>query len=537
MDLPALNPGEEWLVRSSDVYIKSAPYAAFLTTSRIIIRSAGKKAQPDSVLFRESVVRVHAATSEFGEPVLTIETRDRAGNMRKIVLTFSGRAGSTRIHERDQWARIISEHPGPDQAPAPEECSRHAISRTSEKAIAYDDRKLTFHDGIHHHSATRQSVSSPGDAKTRENPDNHPPRDFPGSGPGDRSCRIKKPEILVQDPSCVPKKSRDLPVITKVDEPDKGSGKLPEPAGSHEDDPVCRQCGKTLFARSRFCSYCGTPVTVSGTGTQTRSGVMAARPAEKISAASRTGPVKSPAIRFIDPPGRMPVPAGPDFYGHAGEFREFSGKCPAGSAGSCKRTTAVSHSFTGYRKIAAVLVLLCAVVVIVAVGGLYQYFPVVGGNSTGVSTASPAPLQKNAVTVPVTTLPLSSPSGISAGATGLPTITTIAISSGTEAQSNSDPLSQDLNFIVSCKCGVYVRVVSAGSWSGTYGLDGDMRTASYSGEKIFQIENAQGAVSASFQKEDSSAQDLSVQIYNNGNLVASGSSSDSNGSVSITADV
>jgi hypothetical protein len=201
--------------------------------------------------------------------------------------------------------------------------------------------------------------------------------------------------------------------------------------------------------------------------------------------------------------------------------------------------TASLRTFGSYRKIAVVAVLICAAVMIVAAGGLYQYLPVVSGNSTGAKAVAPVSLQKNAVIAPVTTVPVNSPSGISAGATGLPTLTTMSVSSSDDSGStiNSDPVSQDLNFILSCKCGVYVRVNYTGSWSGTYGVNGDTRSAQYSGEKIFQIENAQGSVSASFQKEDSSDQKLAVEIYNNGKIVGSGSSTDPHGTVAITAEV
>lgn len=529
MDFPASDHGEEWLFQSSDVYIKSVPYAAFLSTHRIILHPAGKKAQRDYVISRDAIVRVHAATSEFGEPVMTLEACDSSGSVRKIVLTFSGRAGGVRTDERDQWIYAFLEKSGSHPAAAPAKKNQNSRNPTPEDTVLYDNRKLAFHDGIHGASLSQQSSTG---TKAQEHPGELNPRNLSGSGSENLPGRIKKPENSVVEPKPSAKKTRGKPVIKICDDSGTDSKKMSGSELSRDDVPVCRQCGKPLFARSLFCCYCGTPVTTPDAVAHSRPGDMAEHSAGRSSSRTLAESGKPSAIRFIDPPGRIHAPTGSALHGPPENYGEFRGT-GSGWTGPGRRKPELMHSFTGYRKIAAGAVLLCAVILIVVTGGLYQYLPIAGGNST----ASPAPLQKNAVTVPVTTLPLNSPSGISVSSTGLPTITTIAVSQGTETQINSDPISQDLNFIVSCKCGVYVRVVSAGSWSGTYGLDGDLRTASYTGEKIFQIENAQGSVSAAFQKEDSSDQVLSVEIYNNGVLVASGSSTDAKGSVLITADV
>jgi hypothetical protein len=522
MDLPVLLPDESWLMKSEDVYIRSAPFAAFLTTSRIILHSAGSKRKTNHILSRGSVTGVHAATSEFGEPVLSLEIRYTAGEMRKIVMNFSGRrAGALRTGERDQWVRILSGTTGPEQNSVPEHQDCRPQKQPTESQVPSERRNLIFHAGIHEHSATRPIVPHKETGISPEESAGDPLRETRQPEPKDRPG---EPNRRDRESCDDPKNSRPRSTITVRDRPDGGS----------TEGPVCRYCGKTLRARSRFCSCCGEPVPAPGEGAEALGSDRIRRTAGKNPAIPRTGSVKSPEIRFIDPPGRVPVGEKPDPYGIPHEFGEIrTGR----NTGGTVLHSGHSRIFTGHSKTAVVAILLCAAVLIVAAGGMY--LPFAGGKSTGGKAVAPASLQKNAEVVPVTSLPAAVTPGaatrVSADSTGLPTLTTLAASSS--GAIDADPISQDLNFILSCKCGVYVRVDYPGSWSGTYGVNKDTRSAQYSGEKIFQIENAQGTLSALFQKEDASGQKLLVEIYNNGKIVGSGSSTDPKGTVAITADV
>jgi hypothetical protein len=82
--------------------------------------------------------------------------------------------------------------------------------------------------------------------------------------------------------------------------------------------------------------------------------------------------------------------------------------------------------------------------------------------------------------------------------------------------------------------GVSVRVSYIGGFTGTYGMEGNMTTMRNSGDRVFVVEDANGTVSASFHKEDSSLHEITVEIYKDGisQQVASNSSSYGEASVS-----
>jgi hypothetical protein len=69
--------------------------------------------------------------------------------------------------------------------------------------------------------------------------------------------------------------------------------------------------------------------------------------------------------------------------------------------------------------------------------------------------------------------------------------------------------------------GVYIKVNYLGSFSGQYGANGVMENAKDSGEKVYEIVNATGIVSAKFKKTDSStkAHDLTVEIWKDGKVL------------------
>ncbi|MFA5267360.1 MAG: hypothetical protein WC379_05265 [Methanoregula sp.] len=84
--------------------------------------------------------------------------------------------------------------------------------------------------------------------------------------------------------------------------------------------------------------------------------------------------------------------------------------------------------------------------------------------------------------------------------------------------------------------GVSVRVSYIGGFAGSYGMEGNMTTMRNSGDRVFVVEDANGTVSASFHKEDSSLHEITVEIYKDGisQQVASNSSSYGEASVSYT---
>lgn len=83
--------------------------------------------------------------------------------------------------------------------------------------------------------------------------------------------------------------------------------------------------------------------------------------------------------------------------------------------------------------------------------------------------------------------------------------------------------------------GVYVKVSYLGGFSGSYGTTGALLKVQDSGDRLYTVDNATGTITASFSKLDSSSKhDLSVEIWDNGKAVKTGSNSSSYGVVTIS---
>jgi hypothetical protein len=86
--------------------------------------------------------------------------------------------------------------------------------------------------------------------------------------------------------------------------------------------------------------------------------------------------------------------------------------------------------------------------------------------------------------------------------------------------------------------GVAVSVSYIGGFKGSYTADGNTTSKADSGSKVYEIDNATGPVSATFQKTDSTATHaLTVGIYNNGKMLVSNSTSASYGTVTVATSV
>jgi len=83
--------------------------------------------------------------------------------------------------------------------------------------------------------------------------------------------------------------------------------------------------------------------------------------------------------------------------------------------------------------------------------------------------------------------------------------------------------------------GVFVKVSYLGSFSGQYGMEGEMLSVKDSGERLYEIENANKTISAMFRKTDSSIKphELVVEIWENGKVLKFGKNTSPNGEVSI----
>lgn len=82
--------------------------------------------------------------------------------------------------------------------------------------------------------------------------------------------------------------------------------------------------------------------------------------------------------------------------------------------------------------------------------------------------------------------------------------------------------------------GVFVYVNYLGAFSGSFGAPVNMLPVQDSGERLYPVDGLNGTVSASFVKLDGSTHPITVRIYENGQIMEAGTSSNPHGMVNIT---
>jgi hypothetical protein len=82
--------------------------------------------------------------------------------------------------------------------------------------------------------------------------------------------------------------------------------------------------------------------------------------------------------------------------------------------------------------------------------------------------------------------------------------------------------------------GVFVKVSYLGGFNGTYGMNGSMQKVTNSGDRLYEITNATGNVTATFYKLDGSTKhDITVELWKNGKSLTSAKNSSPFGKASI----
>ena len=169
---------------------------------------------------------------------------------------------------------------------------------------------------------------------------------------------------------------------------------------------------------------------------------------------------------------------------------------------------------SGSRTVIAAAVVVVVVIALVAMA--YLSAPSLFGRG-----ATPLPVVTTAPTAVLTTAPTPVPTTIATlpPATGvIPAPTTIAE-------------------VAVPKTGVWVRVKYEGSFTGSAGAPGRFRTIADKGDHVYQLPARDEIVTATIQKQDNTGNKLTVEIYNEGALIKSGSVSAPKGTVLISADL
>jgi hypothetical protein len=304
----------------------------------------------------------------------------------------------------------------------------------------------------------------------------------------------------------------------------------PSPAGS-----FCNRCGNHVPAESVFCNKCGTPVAreidLAGVSSQTvlhpdipvstvPQVAVPIPPTFGLAADKKERPIEE-VIHSIEPliegsvPRTQPAPLIPRPVSSqvpepvvsaaespASEIHwpviTSSAATPEAPAPAPDKTPLpVPAGSSGRGKKIAIAVL--AIVILAAIAGVFIFanpLQMIGSDTTVVPTPVPTTIAV------VTTLPVTTIVPVATMAT--PEITTVpAIASpGTIPQT-----------------GVWVRVNYANRFAGTLGTPNSLRDVSDTGEKFYQVSTSTGTVAVSLQKVDGSADELTVEIFKDGELI------------------
>jgi len=83
--------------------------------------------------------------------------------------------------------------------------------------------------------------------------------------------------------------------------------------------------------------------------------------------------------------------------------------------------------------------------------------------------------------------------------------------------------------------GVFIKISYIGGFSGTYGVNGVIQKVTNSGDRLYEVTNATGNISAMFKKQDGSTNhEITVELWKNGKSLTSATNSTPFGTVSIT---
>lgn len=146
--------------------------------------------------------------------------------------------------------------------------------------------------------------------------------------------------------------------------------------------------------------------------------------------------------------------------------------------------------------IAAIILVLLAVA-----GGVIIYSMI-----SGERTVEPSePVITQTITTAVTTIPTPTVTQ-----TPAPTITTV-------------PTAQPTALIP--EKGIWVKVSYEGNYTGLIGASGDLKQVNASGIQFYQLAITEGIVEATIQKQDGSGRALTIEVYQNGSMVARNSKS------------
>ena len=497
---PEFGNNETLLLRTPGINVKSIPFEGVLTDQRVILIDRARNVLPPRDIPLATVRQVVAGENAIRDPTITFYVAGNNNETRQMVLTFMREAGGNRVKERDEWLQNLE----------------YYIARARAAATAS--------------AIPPTPPMMPGSIPPRTDSVNIPKKRIIENMPREETVhdnRIEIPAPFTHEPQ----------------------------AAAMPETIFCIRCGNRVSTDSAFCNRCGAPVIPPAASpyaapdpvapaapapvnvyTAHEPPAVATRRPDAYPApdAARIPPQEIPRAaadpldRGVTPSIRKsPEPAPSEKPRKQGFIpRLFSPKArsasrksepPAPVAPEPKKPRRSGRSLP-WKKIFLAVGVLVLVIAVIAVGVLVVYPMISKGGSSTSSTGGSSGSSSSATPAPATT-----------SSTGQGTLS---------AQTSWTPLiTAEPTTATVPSTGVQVHISYLGGWKGTYGLTSSPQTVQSSGDRVYEIVNATGAIQASFAKTDSSTKhDIVVEIYKDGKLLTKGSTSAAYGKVTLAAD-
>ena len=220
---PELRSDEFVILRTPGIYVKSIPFEGILTNKRILLIDTVTNLLPQREIPLVTLKNIEAGENAIRDQILTLTVLSRSGETRQMILTFSRKAGGTRIRERDEWLRVLKEN----------------TSSSFEQVI----RKVV-----------------PGFEQSSKKPERTPsPRIAVISSPMDKN--------LTGAMKTTGKKELERPALIKTNTESSPPPSPPAPAKDHAGTSpgfgmYCSRCGNRVPEGSGFCNRCGSRIAI-----------------------------------------------------------------------------------------------------------------------------------------------------------------------------------------------------------------------------------------------------------------------------------
>jgi len=516
MGYPELDRDESIILEAKNVKFKSISFDARLTSRRIILIDSRKNIIPPQEILLATMWKVEAGENAIRDHLLTFTVVNNAGEKDQIVLTFPRLAGAERKRECNDWARKLQGliHPTPAEPERTREGSgqEHAEKHKPE---------------IHKEAAGRHPVKKKIEvarplSKITEPARHHVPPAAPvetSSLPTGVFCLRCGNRVPMESTFCnhcgtpvrqqaepAPARPAEVPRV-QVPVPPQPQIPLPPPAASpagHQDRPIEQiiHSIEPLIEDSVPRSQ-PTPLVKKRAPQIISEPVQPESPAEPVPLESQSVPVQPESPAEIPPAVVWPVLQSSD--SPLATIQEPVLELPESPPPAPPSATV--SKLPGTLALAVLVIVVLAFIAGLIIAANFTAEPAAPGvNITPVKTAI--------VTTPSTPRPT--------------TVQTTAITTAVStepAQALVPPT------------GTWVRVTYPGTYTGLIGTPGNLKDVTDTGEHLYSISTNDGIVSISVQKNDGSADKILAEVYKNGVMVKSGSTTTPRGILEVQFDL